>query len=178
MRKASLVTGFIGVLLCAGCDSWKEGTRVSLTSTSPDRRIRVEIVEITGRFDRNFFLRVSDLETGTTTNVFYSPDEGGPGTERIVWSGDSSRLLLLGREFSVEERGRMPDGEQVYLLYDTKSGNLKCNATQQHRYGGFTHAELEAIHWTDKIEQDGPANGSQPLRSETNRTSPAAGSRR
>ena len=40
---------------------------------------------------------------------------------------------------------------------------------------GQIDSSLEA---TKKAEPDGPANGSQPIRSETNRTSSAAGSRR
>jgi len=36
----------------------------------------------------------------------------------------------------------------------------------------------ESVQYTKKVEPDGPANGSQPLRRKTNRTSSAAGSRR
>jgi hypothetical protein len=36
----------------------------------------------------------------------------------------------------------------------------------------------EIFHWEEQKAQDGAANGSQPIRSETNRTSSAAGSRR
>jgi hypothetical protein len=44
-----------------------------------------------------------------------------------------------------------------------------------------TKPELEILHvepLKSKVEPDGAANGSQPIRSETNRTSGAAGSRR
>ena len=181
MRITSLVACSVAVFLCTGCGPpWpvKEGTQVSLTSTSPDGRRRVEIVEITGRLDRNFFLRLRDSQSGTTTNIFHSPDEGGPGTERIIWSRDSSRLLLLGRNFLVEEQGRMPDGLQLYLLYDTKSRELKCNASQQDQYRGFSRTDIEGISWTGSIEPDGARNRSQPIRVEKNRTPVAAGSDR
>lgn len=152
MRCTSLNIGLLAAILCIGCDPWKEGTSVSLSSTSPNRRARAEIVEITGRLDRNFFLRLTDVQSGVATNVFYSPDEGRPSTERIIWSRDSSRLLLLGREFLVEEQGRLPAGEQLYLLYDITSGELKCNASQQDQYGRFSRVDLVRIDWTDQIE--------------------------
>jgi hypothetical protein len=38
--------------------------------------------------------------------------------------------------------------------------------------------DLQTLTETTKVEPDGEANGSQPIRSESNRTSPAAGSRR
>ena len=154
MRSTSLSIIVLGMIFCVGCDPWQEGTRVSLKSMSPDGLTQVEIVEITGRFDRNFYVRLTDVQRGIATNIFYSPDEGSPSTERIVWSRDSSRLLLLGREFFVKGQGRMQDGQQLYLLYDHKSGELKCNATQQDRYRGFNRADLVAIDWNDQIEQD------------------------
>lgn len=154
VRSTSLNINLLGMIVCMGCDPWQEGTRVSLKSMSPDGRTQVEIVEITGRLDRNFYVRLTDVQRGIATNIFYSPDEGSPSTERIVWSRDSSRLLLLGREFFVEEQGRMPDGQQLYLLYDHKSGNLRCNATQQDRYGGFNRDDLATSDWSEQIEQD------------------------
>jgi hypothetical protein len=135
------------------------------------------MVQITGRFDRNFFLRLSDLGSGNATNIFYSPDEGCPIDERIIWSRDGSRVLLVGREFCVDVNSILPDGQMLYLLYDLKSGNLKCNSNQQEKYPGFNRKDLEAIDWMESIE-NGSANGSQPIRSETNRTSSAAGYRR
>src|SRR6266576_2795583 len=56
--------------------------------------------------------------------------------------------------------------------------------TEYERWGfsGVVFAVLACatvlVFWMRRGEQDGPANGSQPIRSETNPTSPAAGSRR
>jgi hypothetical protein len=56
--------------------------------------------------------------------------------------------------------------------------------TEYERWGfsGVVFAVLAGatilVFWMRKGEQDDPANGSQPIRSETNPTSPAAGSRR
>ena len=44
--------------------------------------------------------------------------------------------------------------------------------------GRFVIVPSEKRNMTPRIEQDGPANGSQPIRSETNRTSSAVGTRR
>lgn len=143
-----------GLLVYGGVFSEaSRATTVSLASIAPDGRFLAEIVEKTdGRLDRNFFVRILDLKTGATTNIYNSPDEGPPGTERIVWSADGSRLLLVGNKFLVDELGRMPDGHQLYLLYDFTTGSLKCNASQDGRYEGFGAAELDGIDWREKVE--------------------------
>lgn len=178
MRTALTFLCLAALVLPTGCDWGKEGTKVTMTSTSPDRRSRLEMVEITGRMDRNFFLRLSDLGNGNTTNIFYSPDEGNPEGERIIWSRDGSRVLLTGRYFGVGTNAILPDGQILYLLYDLKSGELKCNSSQQDLFRGFNRKDVEGIDWMESIEQDGAANRSQPVASATNRTSAAAGSGR
>lgn len=103
----------------------------TLVSLSPDGRWRVWLVEV-GRFvDRNYELRLEDMQNGEKTTIFSSPDEGEPiGTERIVWSPDSSRFLLLGRHFWAVPEAALPGGEQVYLSYDLQTREVRCNATQ------------------------------------------------
>ena len=120
---------------------------VTLTSLSPDDALRVALIELP-RFDRNFELRLQDVRTGTTRTVCESPDEGRPvGSERIVWSTDSSRFLLLGRRFRVRPPGILSHGEQAYLMMDVRSGQLWCNATQQSAHPGFGIAELRVVRW-------------------------------
>lgn len=151
---AMFTAGVFGLLCVNGCSSEEPTDSVSLTSRSPDGRYLVEIVELQGRLDRNFVLRLSDNRSGNSTEIFESPDEGcPPGTERIVWSVDGSKLLLMGENFYSLTAGREEKEEKLYLLYDLSSGEMKCNATQQNQYAGFDESDLKAIEWSTKIEQ-------------------------
>ena|SRR5947208_3663824 len=103
------------------------------------------------------------LDGGQGTNVTVAvPNRGQAWRMPIVWVYDLSTL-----EFYVH-RGKN-------LLRTAKDGSLSG-----WKYGsaltGYTNfsAEIELT----KAEPDDPANGTQPIRSETNRTSSAAGSRR
>jgi hypothetical protein len=110
------------------------------------------MVEHLGRLDRNFYLRLHRVADKTVATLFDSPDEGRPvGTERIVWSRDSSQFVLLGRHFVVAEPAQFTNGESLYLLYDTKSGKLRCNATQQSQYPKFSRDDLKGTDWNGDI---------------------------
>jgi hypothetical protein len=121
---------------------------VTLTSLSPDDRWRVVLVERPAWIDRNFTVRLEDIDTGSSRVVFRSPDEGGPvGSERVVWSADGSKFLLLGRYFVTDDAGQLPTGEQAYLLMDVRSGQIWCNSPQQSQFPNFDIKELHAIKW-------------------------------
>jgi hypothetical protein len=80
--------------------------------------------------------------------VFRSPDEGRPiGSERIVWSVDGSRFLVLGRHFYGSDAARFPSGEQAYFLMDLPTGKVWCNAGQQTEYPGFGMDVIEEMKW-------------------------------
>lgn len=139
------------VLLFAVCGC-RRNDSISLASSSPDGAYRVEIAEHSDRLDRNFHLRLHHLAGKTVATVFDSPDEGRPvGTERIVWSRDSSRFVLIGRHFFVGDEARLTNGEAIYLLYDIKSGSIRCNATQQSKYLNFTRDDLKNSDWNADI---------------------------
>ena len=110
----------IAALLCAGvmgfglrgCILFNHQTTV--TSLSPNENYRVTLVERRLDIDRNFELKLENLASHTITTVFHSPDEGRPiGSERIVWSVDDSRFLLLGRHFYATDASQLPSGEQA-----------------------------------------------------------------
>src|SRR5215475_4299983 len=108
MRHAP--TSFIVMMaLTLSCGCSKE--KVSLSSASPDRRFRVDLVEYDHWMDHNFGVRLHRVDEKTTTTIFNSPDEGRPnGTERIIWSRDSSRFVLVGRHFFVSETANLTNG--------------------------------------------------------------------
>jgi hypothetical protein len=74
-------------------------------------------------------------------------------------SGGVSNAIPLGWSLDLRESHR-----------ETFSGRLTGDAFDSR------FVELQFVRW--KGEPDGPANGSQPIRSDTNRTSSAAGFRR
>ena len=105
---------------------------VTASATSPDGRLRAEIVDRRLHFiDRNFRLRIVDPKRMATV-VFTSPDESprGVGHDRLLWSSDSRRLLLIGPNFWVREEAKLKSGESLYLLYDAPSGSVWCNSDQ------------------------------------------------
>ena len=136
----------IGILL--GFGGARFGEQTTLVSLSPDEATRVWIVERSHWIDRNFEVRVEDMKTQKMKTVFTSPDEGRPiGSERVVWSTDSSRFLLLGRHFYALPESRLPSGESLYLLHDQKSGKIWCNATQQQSFPPFSPNDLVKTTW-------------------------------
>jgi hypothetical protein len=121
---------------------------VTLTCLSPDDKIRVTLVERRLDIDRNFHLRLEDVKTGNVKVIFRSPDEGRPvGSERIIWSVDSTRFVLLGRHFYQADAERLSTGEQPYLMIDVFSGRTWCNAHQQSDYAGFSVDDLKRVSW-------------------------------
>ena len=103
--------------------------QVTTESSSPDGSIVATVHEIGRGIDRNFQIRIS---RGVTEKIVYrSPDEGRPiGTERFVWTRDSRYLLLVGMQFYTDGETKLATGEDLYLLYDTQTGSIKCNASQ------------------------------------------------
>jgi hypothetical protein len=58
--------------------------------------LRVILVERPTFIARNFEVWLENIDSGRERTVFRSPDAGRPvGSERIVWSVDGSRFLLL-----------------------------------------------------------------------------------
>lgn len=121
-----------GAIIAIGVKALLPEERVTLVSLSPDERYRVRMVEVPAFIDRNFELRLEDLKEGMISTIYTSPDEGRPiGSERIVWSRDSARFLLLGRRFSsgvlLPETGELA----AYLMYDVTAGEAWCAADER-----------------------------------------------
>lgn len=141
------------VLLAAGVGFAARGCAilqrpVTVTSLSPDDTHRVVVVESPAFIDRNFEVLLEEVGSGQVRTFFRSPDEGRPiGSERVVWSADGSRFLLIGRHFYVTDVGKLAGGDQAYLMADVRSGQVWCNATQQSRHPGFGLPELRAVRW-------------------------------
>jgi hypothetical protein len=142
---ALLLAGVIGFGL-RGCGLFFPPT--TLNSLSPDDTHRVTLVERRLDIDRNFELRLENLTTGRTKTVFRSPDEGRPvGSERIVWSADSSRFVVLGHHFYIADSGKLASGELAYLMMELNTGKIWCNSEQQAEFPRFGLDDLTSISW-------------------------------
>ncbi len=131
-------------------------------SLSPGDQYRIHLVEIGSHIplnvDRNFELRLEELETGELHTIFSSPDEGRPiGSERFVWSTDSAHVLLVGRHFYGDDGIRVGCQERAYLLYHVPSQSIWLNSGEQK----LTREHLERIEFAEPlfVAPDGSAGG-------------------
>jgi hypothetical protein len=147
-----LLVGFAAGQLTAHFAAWNH--QVALVSLSPDDNWQVRLIDHMPWVDRNITMELVDLSDHSAATIFYSPDEDYPiGSERIVWSPDSSRFVLLGRHFTFcPESCRLPTGEIAYLLYDLRSRTLRCNSQQQ----TFPPFKVEELDW---VPGAGPSAG-------------------
>lgn len=132
--------------------------RTTLTRLSPDETLRASLVEPGWRgLDRNFQLRLEDRARGTTTTIFRSPDEGDPsGTERLIWSKDGTKLLLVGRHFFVQDDLFLDNGDQAYLLYDLREKRAWLNAHELPDAPRLTAGMLDRVEFTEPVRWRGP----------------------
>jgi len=140
------------VLAVSPACSCKQATTTLL---SPDDKIRVSVIEASspGSIDRNFQIRLEVLDSGATSVVFTSPDEGLPvGSERFIWSKDGTAFLLVGRHFALRDSITLATGEEAYFLYNLSSNRAWCNSRQQSAFPHFTRDMLHGIQFTETIE--------------------------
>lgn len=143
---ASLLLAFAAGFLLRS--SWLFDWPVTATSLSPDMAWRVTLAERPAFIDRNFELHLEDMRTKQIRIVLVSGDEGRPtGSERIVWSADSSRFLVLGRRFYALQGAPLASGEQLYAMMDVRSGKIWSNSGTHRDMPRFALHEVRAIQW-------------------------------
>src|SRR5688500_17358168 len=150
MSRSHFSYAIVLIVLMLGCGKPSPYKNISLVSESKDKKYRVWLYEHPKRFDRNFDVWVERIADEYKTNIFKSPDEGLPGTERIIWKGDSE-FLLVGKKFLVE--GATKAGvEELYLWYDFNKQELHCNASQaKDPHPRFSAAD---INWEQRYENE------------------------
>jgi hypothetical protein len=142
------------LVVLGGNACFQDKHTVPIVARSPDSRWEARLIEMPEMIDRNFEIRLSDLQQRPPTEVtiFRSPDEGRPpGTERFLWSEDSRFLLLLGKRFVTEGPTRLRTGEDMYLLYDLKTKRLWSNA-QQTNLERFTINKIAALDFGESLD--------------------------
>ena len=139
------------------------GNDTTTRSLSPDDVWRVSLVEISPKvnIDRDFTITLEELahdRRPTQETLFKSPDEGRPvGSERFIWSKDSTYVLLVGRRFTVAQDIAVGNGEQAYFLYHVPSKRSWCNARQVNWLPAITPEILGAIDFVQPLTLRGGA---------------------
>ncbi|HEY1375861.1 MAG TPA: hypothetical protein VGF55_03670 [Gemmataceae bacterium] len=155
MKKAALILFLLALGFGVGyACAWMRIGSVTLVSVSPGDGFRVRLLENQRDFiDRTFVVEVqsrdySDPDRDGPNVIFRSPDEGGPpGSERVVWSKDGARFLLVGRHFAAPTAPTLATGEIVYLMYDRRTRDVWCNSDQQKTYPHFSLDDLKGREW-------------------------------
>ena len=105
--------------------------RTIINRISPDDNSRIKLIEkLPIDEDRHFYLELKRIHSKPKI-IYRSRNEDYPGgSERIIWSSDSSRFILVGRHFDIWAHGKkvsIPTGEFIYLMYEIESDRLLCN---------------------------------------------------
>ena len=148
------LAGMAGFVLAFVLQWFQDGRATTVTRLSPDETIRARLVETSPSWhlDRNFRVQLDFLIEGTSTVILGSPDEGRPvGTERLIWSKDGTKLLLVGRHFFVKDDLFLDNGDQLYFLYDVPTGRGWCNADVPTRFPPLKAEMVDGVEFTEPI---------------------------
>ncbi len=198
MRTFIVSAAFI--LLAIGAGAW---LLLSLSAKAKHDRVRKELagsVYTVAPFDQTARAFLDEVETAWTRGA----DETNSASSEVVrLAGLSPCVSNLVYVFNYE----MPEYSWLHSAQNRKAalfGLLKakffptsvdrawhvsndghlvllwCRTNMVYVYRDVPTGMRETLFYRKEqiVEPDGPANGSQPIRSETNRTSPAVGSRR
>jgi hypothetical protein len=123
---------------------------VAISVPSPDGSVVAELVETYWFIDRHFEIRLTTRWLGVIPRrrtLFQSPDEGGRGGERLLWSRDGRYVLLMGPNLYAVAEACLASGDKLYLLADASTGSVRVNATQT-RHTRFSVEDLAGMDFT------------------------------
>jgi hypothetical protein len=135
--------------------------RVISSTRAPDGKHLAELLEwVSGPFpvgDWHFEIRISPGSTNNAPSetIYKSPDEGGVAP-RLLWSDDSRFLLVVGKDLGVGPRDGTATGEVLYLLYDSRKREVRCNSTQlSEPIKHFDFDDLTGINFGEQFRRQG-----------------------
>lgn len=104
--------------------NWQD--RLISTSLSPDRSVRVLLVEASS-IERNIDVYIQQ-KSKSPTLIYRTGDLSTfIGSERVVWTNDSSQFVLLSRMVNrSSESADLKTGESLLLIYDRSVQKLYC----------------------------------------------------
>jgi hypothetical protein len=160
MRRVRIVASYsiaalVGFALAIAFRVLPLGAGTTVTRLSPDETIRARFVETSPNWglDRNFEVRLDLMSEGRTTTIFRAPDQAQRpyGTERLIWSKDGTKILLVGRHFYVKEDLLLDNGDQLYFLYDLPTKRGWCNADEPTEFPPLKAEMVEGVEFTEPV---------------------------
>jgi hypothetical protein len=138
-------------------DEW-EDRETTVSRLSPDETILARLIEAsaTRSLVRHFKVRLQALRSDSRgfDNIFRSSeggDAGQPGTERLIWSKDGTKLLLVGRHFFVKDDLFLDNGDQAFFLYDVPTRRGWCNSEAPAGLPALTPQMIEGVEFTEPV---------------------------
>jgi len=127
-----------------------EGRSTTVSRLSPDETMLARLIEIslTQSLGRHFKVQIQSKD------IFVSPEEeeaGLPGTERLIWSKDGTKLLLVGRHFFVKDDLFLESGDQLFFLYDVLTGRGWCNSEAPVPFPPLKAEMIEGLEFTEPV---------------------------
>jgi hypothetical protein len=148
--RPALTALVVALVILAGMRVLVGMPYVAISVPSPDGRVVAELVETYRFIDRRFEIRLTTRWLGVIPRrrtLFQSPDEGGPGGERLLWSRDGRYVLLVGPNLFAVAEACLASGHKLYLLADASMGSVRVNATQT-RHTRFSVEDLAGMDFT------------------------------
>ena len=127
--------------------------------SAPNGRYSGVVAEPPMRFvDRNFRLLLVDNNSGNSVEIFRSKDQSPSiRLERVVWSPDSRYLALVGDRYYVVEGCDFDNGEFLFLVYDTVTKVVYCNADDDFRFSRLLASQAKTL-FDDRLPKESVHN--------------------
>ena len=151
------IVGILGYIRGMHSTWYWDGRATTVSRLSPDETILARLVEVslTPSLDRKFRLHLQFFVHSDMKSIFLSPDEGGggpPGTERLIWSKDGTKLLLVGRHFFVKDDLFLDNGDQLYFLYDLPTDRGWCNSEAPVSFPPLKAEMIDGVEFTEPVK--------------------------
>ncbi|HNH82830.1 MAG TPA: hypothetical protein PL157_10700 [Acidobacteriota bacterium] len=121
---------------------------------SPAGHWRAKLVDYK-QADHKIEIKLEDTTHHQPAKMIYAVDElPSFANERILWSKDETKLLVVGRGCSVpNDCSKLATGEGLYLLYDIPTGTTRCNI--RHSTTAFNYADVAQYEFVPPLPKDG-----------------------
>ena len=147
---ASVITFQVGYLVGLG-----RRPRATVLRLSPDERTRASLVEVgdgTGGEREVSFRLERTSDRGEAFRLDLPGVAGGvAGTERLIWSRDGTRVVLVGRHFFGHADLMLAGGDELFLLHDVTSGRTWINSAADLRLPPLTADQISGVEFTEPV---------------------------
>lgn len=124
------------------------------TFLSPTGHWRAKLIDYK-QADHKIEIKLEDTTHRQPAKVIYAVHNlPSFANERILWSKDETKLLVVGRGCSTpSDCSRLKTGEELYLLYDIPNGTTRCNLNSSHTT--FNYADVARYEFVPPLPENG-----------------------